>query len=231
MGGRGGGCFIWPLSMSALQKVPRSTFMQASICYFPTRFLKIQLPMAISDCRIHQNALVQAFIQVLALRFHLRKVKKSVRLLVLTRFLFVLSLMIRAQKSCPETEGKAKFTFPFGKLQWAFCSNGSETVFASRLSFHTEIFWNEINTTKNLTVNTKQEEEWRTWLHNLHRYHQQTFFFCHFCKMPKSWRSPENILLKPQIHAGSFSVICLFVWKILRKSGMVRNNTFPNTMI
>ena len=33
--------------------------------------------MAISDCRIHQNALVQAFIQVRALRFHLRKVKEG----------------------------------------------------------------------------------------------------------------------------------------------------------
>lgn len=60
------------------QRFERATkcIMHTSIWPSPMRSVKIKLPN-ISDCGIHQKALVQAFIQVFTLRCHFRKVKRG----------------------------------------------------------------------------------------------------------------------------------------------------------
>lgn len=60
------------------QRFERATkcIMQTSIWPSPMRSVKIKLPN-ISDCGIHQKALVQAFMQVFTLRCHFRKVKRG----------------------------------------------------------------------------------------------------------------------------------------------------------
>lgn len=57
------------------QRFERATkcIMHTSIWPSPMRSVKTKLPN-ISDCGIHQKALVQAFIQAFTLRYHFRKV-------------------------------------------------------------------------------------------------------------------------------------------------------------